>query len=49
MTNTVIILTSNVGAQSLLGVGDKAEIPTEIRNDVLAQVRQHFRPEFLNR
>jgi ATP-dependent Clp protease ATP-binding subunit ClpB len=45
--NTVIIMTSNVGSQMILerGTADWAEI----EQAVLAALRQHFRPEFLNR
>ena len=45
--NTVIIMTSNVGSQMILdrGTADWAEVETS----VLAALRQHFRPEFLNR
>ncbi len=45
--NTVIIMTSNLGSheiQSLVGAGKD-----EIRTAVMAQVREHFRPEFINR
>ncbi|MEM6394495.1 MAG: AAA family ATPase, partial [Planctomycetota bacterium] len=49
--NTVVIMTSNLGSQHLLddailGAGD---IDEPSRNAVLADVRAHFRPEFLNR
>ena len=44
--NTVVIMTSNLGSQHILD-------PTEaegVRNEkVMAEVRSHFRPEFLNR
>jgi len=45
--NTVIIMTSNVGSQwiSEMGVQDREEM----RQKVLAAMRQRFRPEFLNR
>ena len=45
--NTVIIMTSNLGSheiQSLVGAGKD-----EVRAAVMAQVREHFRPEFVNR
>ena len=45
--NTVIIMTSNLGSheiQSMVGEGKDA-----IRSAVMAQVREHFRPEFVNR
>ncbi|MBX9767125.1 MAG: ATP-dependent chaperone ClpB, partial [Bdellovibrionales bacterium] len=48
--NTVLIMTSNVGAPLLLeGVTDKGEIPENIKKGVMAELRGHFRPEFLNR
>src|SRR6184192_857297 len=44
--NTVVIMTSNVGSQLLTGYrgGDDA-----MKQEVLEALRQHFRPEFLNR
>jgi len=46
--NTLIILTSNIGAQYL--VEQKEGEDTEaVREDVMAEVRARFRPEFLNR
>ena len=48
--NTVIILTSNIGSPHLLeGVTPGGEIKPEGRQLVMAELRQHFRPEFLNR
>ncbi len=49
--NTVIIMTSNIGSrhlldESVLGAGQVSEVA---RNAVLSDLRQHFRPEFLNR
>jgi ATP-dependent Clp protease ATP-binding subunit ClpB len=44
--NTILILTSNMGSQFLV---DQSE-PYDVRKEqVMAVVRQHFRPEFLNR
>ena len=44
--NTILILTSNMGSQFLI---DQTE-PYDVRKEqVMAVVRQHFRPEFLNR
>ncbi len=43
--NTVIILTSNVGSQHLLGSANEAEM----REAVMGELRRSFRPEFLNR
>lgn len=48
--NTVIIMTSNIGSSHLLeGLTDNGQILEPVREKVLAQLRQHFRPEFLNR
>ncbi|WP_217913679.1 ATP-dependent chaperone ClpB [Miltoncostaea marina] len=44
-TNTVVIMTSNIGSQFLLDAG-----PPELAEErVLGALREHFRPEFLNR
>jgi ATP-dependent Clp protease ATP-binding subunit ClpB len=48
--NTVIIMTSNIGSHYLLeGVTSHGEITEQARAAVLREMRQHFRPEFLNR
>jgi ATP-dependent Clp protease ATP-binding subunit ClpB len=48
--NTVIIMTSNIGSPYLLeGVTERGEIAEEVRDKVFAEMRSHFRPEFLNR
>ncbi len=48
--NTIIILTSNLGSQYLLdGIGPDGSISSEARAQVMALLRQSFRPEFLNR
>jgi ATP-dependent Clp protease ATP-binding subunit ClpB len=48
--NTVIIMTSNIGSQRLLeGIDEKGRIKESVRDAVLRDMRQHFRPEFLNR
>ncbi|MFD1330344.1 ATP-dependent chaperone ClpB [Mycoplana ramosa] len=46
--NTLIIMTSNLGAEYLtqLGEGDDSE---KVRVEVMEVVKAHFRPEFLNR
>jgi ATP-dependent Clp protease ATP-binding subunit ClpB len=46
--NTLIIMTSNMGAEHLAGLleGDDVE---KVRSQVMEAVRRHFRPEFLNR
>jgi ATP-dependent Clp protease ATP-binding subunit ClpB len=48
--NTVIIMTSNIGSLHLLdGLTDRGEIREDARERVMAELRGHFRPEFLNR
>jgi ATP-dependent Clp protease ATP-binding subunit ClpB len=48
--NTVVIMTSNIGSQYLLeGITPAGEIKPEAREMVTAELRRHFRPEFLNR
>jgi len=48
--NTVIIMTSNIGSGHLLnGVLENGAITDEARDTVMAEMRMHFRPEFLNR
>ncbi|MBY0095330.1 ATP-dependent chaperone ClpB [Mesobacillus maritimus] len=48
--NTVIIMTSNIGSHFLLEQSDfEAGIKEEARENVMGQLRNHFRPEFLNR
>jgi ATP-dependent Clp protease ATP-binding subunit ClpB len=48
--NTVIIMTSNIGSLHLLeGLTQGGEIPPEVRERVMGELRGHFRPEFLNR
>jgi ATP-dependent Clp protease ATP-binding subunit ClpB len=45
--NTVIVMTSNLGSQMIMQmVGKPSE---DIRDAVWGEVKQHFRPEFLNR
>jgi ATP-dependent Clp protease ATP-binding subunit ClpB len=49
--NTVIIMTSNVGSPAILGYrgGTDSDAYAHMREEVLEALRQHFRPEFLNR
>ena len=48
--NTILIMTSNIGANYLLdGIQDDGSISEEARNLVMQDLRAHFRPEFLNR
>ncbi|MGQ9858504.1 MAG: ATP-dependent chaperone ClpB [Thermodesulfobacteriota bacterium] len=48
--NTVIIMTSNIGSDFLLeGITQDGQIKESARQQVMAALRRHFRPEFLNR
>jgi ATP-dependent Clp protease ATP-binding subunit ClpB len=47
--NTIIIMTSNIGARHLLEGVTGDTIPESVRESVLADLRSTFRPEFLNR
>ena len=48
--NTVVIMTSNLGSHLLLeGIDAAGEIAEATRDAVMAELRRHFRPEFLNR
>ncbi len=57
--NTIVVMTSNLGAQKItekrkkLGFGDDTDTgersAEEIRQDVLAELKKAFRPEFINR
>src|SRR5438309_932452 len=47
-TNTIIILTSNLGSQYLAQLGED-EAVEKVEPQVMEVVRAHFRPEFLNR
>jgi ATP-dependent Clp protease ATP-binding subunit ClpB len=48
--NTIVILTSNIGSPLLLeGIDREGRIRDDVRKQVMAQLRQEFRPEFLNR
>jgi ATP-dependent Clp protease ATP-binding subunit ClpC len=47
--NTVIIMTCNLGAEALLAVTSAGRSVEEVREPLMATVRRHFRPEFLNR
>lgn len=46
--NTMIIMTSNLGAEYLVGLGENDDSDM-VRDQVMDVVRGHFRPEFLNR
>jgi ATP-dependent Clp protease ATP-binding subunit ClpB len=45
--NTVIVMTSNLGSHQIMQMA--GQDPEAIRDAVWAEVKQHFRPEFLNR
>ncbi len=48
--NTVIIMTSNIGSHYLLeGISDSGDLQEAVKTRVMDELRQHFRPEFLNR
>jgi len=47
-TNTIIILTSNLGSQYLANLGEDEDVE-KVESQVMEVVRGHFRPEFLNR
>jgi ATP-dependent Clp protease ATP-binding subunit ClpB len=47
-SNTLIILTSNLGSQYLANLGEGEDVET-VEPQVMEIVRAHFRPEFLNR
>ena len=48
--NTILIMTSNLGAQYLLdGIGEDGQISKETEDSVNMELRASFRPEFLNR
>ncbi|MBP5623837.1 MAG: ATP-dependent chaperone ClpB [Lachnospiraceae bacterium] len=48
--NTILIMTSNIGAQYLLdGIDENGEMSPEAEEEVMEQLKGSFRPEFLNR
>ena len=48
--NTILIMTSNIGSPYLLeGIDENGEIKPEAQEQVMNDLRGHFRPEFLNR
>ena len=47
-TNTIVVMTSNIGSQAIMDLAGKAQ-EKEIHNRVTDALRQHFLPEFLNR
>src|SRR5205085_8060502 len=47
--NTVLIMTSNLGSREIQAAAENPLVDRDIRNDVLQVLRDHFKPEFLNR
>ena len=48
--NTILIMTSNIGSQYLLdGIGEDGEFLPDTEQKVMGDLRNYFRPEFLNR
>jgi ATP-dependent Clp protease ATP-binding subunit ClpB len=47
--NTIVIMTSNIGSQEILAFHEKGGDYDQMKEAVLALLRHHFRPEFLNR
>ena len=48
--NTILIMTSNIGSQYLLdGIGDDGEFLPDTEEKVMGELKNYFRPEFLNR
>jgi ATP-dependent Clp protease ATP-binding subunit ClpB len=48
-TNTVIVMTSNIGSQAIQEISRQGGSEAEVREAVNESLRQHFLPEFLNR
>jgi ATP-dependent Clp protease ATP-binding subunit ClpB len=48
--NAILIMTSNIGSTLLLeGIGPDGLLDARVRDRIFAELRRHFRPEFLNR
>ena len=47
--NTIVVMTSNIGGNEIQELAEGGANDTEIELKVRAILRQHFRPEFLNR
>ncbi|MEG2139819.1 MAG: ATP-dependent chaperone ClpB [Bilophila sp.] len=48
--NTIVIMTSNIGSFRMLeGINPDGTFASSVYNDVMSDLRQHFKPEFLNR
>ncbi len=48
-TNTILIITSNLGSQSIIDLSGKKEYQNEMENKVQEAMRNSFKPEFINR
>ena len=47
-TNTIVVMTSNIGSQSILELSESGD-EEQIHNTCMDALKSHFRPEFLNR
>ncbi|HEY2847150.1 MAG TPA: AAA family ATPase, partial [Pyrinomonadaceae bacterium] len=47
--NTVLIMTSNLGSREIQSAAENPLVDRDIRTEVLQVLRDHFKPEFLNR
>ena len=51
--NTMVIMTSNIGSQMLINQSEKEQAAKTVQDEqkimIMKELRQHFRPEFLNR
>jgi ATP-dependent Clp protease ATP-binding subunit ClpB len=47
--NTVVIMTSNIGSHFIAEAAHSGDLSEGVRRQVIEALRQHFRPEFLNR
>jgi ATP-dependent Clp protease ATP-binding subunit ClpB len=48
--NTVVIMTSNIGSQMIMNTANDPNVtPQKMRDNLTAALREHFRPELLNR
>ena len=47
--NTVLIMTSNLGSRQIQSAAENPLADRDVRQDVLQVLRDHFKPEFLNR
>jgi ATP-dependent Clp protease ATP-binding subunit ClpC len=48
-SNTVVIMTSNIGADRILGATTSGRDVDELRDELMDLLGRHFRPQFLNR